>query len=140
MKHTQEVAAKQSAVDFEYGEGSWYGSVITTHGRAKIMRLDEGIERNHLVPKAFLLKGPKETKHLGDYVPVLPISFNEHRGKQFSFHMMRDGQKVPDGKRQFKGCGLNAYLRSKSIDIDATSFTANEVAAAIDALARHITA
>ena len=110
-----------------------YGRDVVSYGAAKLMRFSTGIERNHIVPKAFLEKGPPETRHLGDYVPVLPLSFQEHRGRGYSFHNMKDGQRVASREGSFEGCGLNAFLHSRRLDIKAKSYSAAEVSDAISA-------
>jgi hypothetical protein len=121
------------STQFEYGKGKWWNSTITTFGAAQLMKLGGGIERNHLIPKAFLEKGPPETKDLGKYVPVLPLSHQEHTGATYSFHYMKDGQQVGTGKSAFRGCGLNDFLLAQRINIRAESYSSKEVSAAINA-------
>jgi hypothetical protein len=101
---------------------------------ARNMRMP-GIERNHTVPKVFFDKGPPKSSHLGIYVPIMPLSRNEHRGPQFSFHNMKDGQCVPasGGQPAFEGCGLNSFLLGFGLKVKGAPFyTAREVSKAIE--------
>jgi hypothetical protein len=121
-------AQRKAAASITYGDKT----LILSYAHAKRLNLGKGIERNHLIPKTFFEKGPWETRDLKDYVPVLPLTFAEHRGSMYSFHSMRDGEEVGAGGHGFRGCGLNDYLLSRGLDIKARFYTASEVSAAID--------
>jgi hypothetical protein len=120
----------------ECADGVVYGSkgftLIISYAHAKRLRMP-GMERNHLIPKAFFVKGPRETRHLGDYVPVLPLTFEEHRGAKYSFHNMADNQVVGTGSSGFRGCGLNAYLAQLGLALHNSSYTREDVSRAIAA-------
>lgn len=122
-----------SALRFVYGEGKWWGSTIQSYACMRLSLRKQGLEQNHLVHAAFFRKGPPRVQHLVAYVPCITLSMEEHRGKKYSYHKMKDGQKVGSGKDSFEGCGMDAFLESKKIDVNAKSFTITEIATAINA-------
>jgi hypothetical protein len=82
----------------------------------------------------FLRNGPPDTRHLVGEVPCLTLSVGEHRGAKTSFHNMKDGTIVGQGKKSFAGCGMDAYLIGRGIRMRGP-FTRQEIAAAVDASA-----
>lgn len=123
----------KAADTYFYLKGTDYKGLIGSYAAMKALKLsceeDEGkdfeggwMERNHLIPASFFEHGPKETKHLCDYVPTLPLQRKEHRGSAASksFHHM-------------KRFGINDYLKSKGLSIRKSAYSSADVAAAIDA-------
>lgn len=125
---------RTAASQFEYGKDEWWGSVIQSYAAMQAAMRGTGTEQNHLVHAALLKKGPAKTRHLWRYVPAITLSMEEHRGATYSYHTMKDGEVVGSGGA-FRGCGMDAYLRSRGIDVNALSFTERQVAEAIDASA-----
>jgi hypothetical protein len=123
----------EGALKFEYGSGKWWAGTIQSYALMRLILKGQGLEQNHLVHAAFFRKGPARVHHLTAYVPCLTLSMQEHRGEKYSYHKMKDGQKVGTGKNAFDGCGMDAFLRSKQINVNADSFSINEIARAINA-------
>ena len=121
-----------NALAYEYGSGQWWGSTIQSYARMKLLLRKQGLEQNHLVHAAFFRKGPPQLEHLYAYVPCLTLSMEEHRGETYSYHTMKDGQKVGTAGNAFDGCGMDAFLHSKGIDVRANCFSASEITKAID--------
>lgn len=128
------MAGKQdsSAFGIEYGRHHWWGSAIQSYARMRLLLRKQGLEQHHLVHAAFFRKGPPSLRALVAYVPCLTLSMEEHRGGKYGVHTMKDGQPVGAGEEAFAGCGMDAFLHSKGIDVKAGSFSAGQVARALD--------
>jgi hypothetical protein len=121
-----------SALKLEYGKGHWWGSTIQSYARMKLLLKGQGLEQNHLVHAAFFRKGPHRLRELVAYVPCLTLSMQEHRGEKYSYHKMKDGQRVGTETDAFDGCGMDAFLESRGINVNAKSFSTSEIKNAID--------
>jgi hypothetical protein len=121
----------KSALNYEYGAGEWWCSSIQSYACMKLTMRKQGLEQNHLVHAAFFRNGPSHVQGLAAYVPCLTLSMEEHRGEKYSYHKMKDGEKVGSGKDSFQGCGMDAFLRSNGINVNAGSFSIAEIAKAI---------
>ncbi|HZT32153.1 MAG TPA: hypothetical protein VFA33_19860 [Bryobacteraceae bacterium] len=126
---------RQPATRFPYGGRRWWRGAIQSYAAMRLSLKGAGLEQNHLVHEAILKKGPPATQHLVRYIPAITLSMEEHRGKKYSYHTMKDRQQVGGGPNSFRGCGMDAYLRSRRIDVNRPSFTLSEVSKAIDASA-----
>jgi hypothetical protein len=133
--NTKQGNETEPATRFAYGGGKWWESTIRTYAAMKMAMKGSQTEQNHLVHAAFFRKGPPETRHLVQYVPAITLSKEEHRGPKFSYHKMKDGERVATGRDSFHGCGMDAYLLSEGIDVNKPHFTFEEVGKAIDASA-----
>ena len=118
----------------EYGQGKWWGSVIQSYNVMKKTLKGQGLEQNHLVPAMFFRNGPLETRHLVREIPCLTLSTEEHRGAKTSFHNLKDGTIVGQGKRSFAGCGMDGLLIGRGILMKGP-FTRQDILEAIEASA-----
>jgi hypothetical protein len=118
----------------EYRQGEWWSHIIQPYSVMKQTLKGQGLEQNHLVHAMFFRNGPLETRHLVGEVPCLTLSTEEHRGAKTSFHHLKDGTIVGQGKRSFAGCGMDGYLIGRGIRMKGP-FSKSDVLKAIDASA-----
>lgn len=119
----------------EYGKGKWWATLIQSYSVMKAALKGTSTEQNHLVHQAFFKNGPPEWRHLVGEVPCLTLTFQEHRGKNTSYHNLKDGGTVGQGKGAFVGCGMDGYLVSRGIRVRDRHFSKQDILDAIDASA-----
>jgi hypothetical protein len=106
-----------------YGKNKWWAAHISTYSEMREILAKQGLEQHHLVPEAFIRKGPPHTRTLARRVPAITLTSGEH-------------QETLHGRDRKDRDTLNGCLEQNGLSLNRDSFTHGEVLGAIDLCAK----